>query len=123
MNNIELGQYGEDLALQKYLDAGYELVAQNFNYYIHEKVGEIDLIMIKDNRLYLVEVKTRSNNSYGQVLEQITRKKLQCIYKSYLGFLKKFPGLNEYFVQFDVSTVIDGKVTIYPNAASFEGIF
>jgi putative endonuclease len=123
MNNHELGKHGEDLALDYYLENGYELLEQNFNYYIHEKVGELDLIMLKNNKLYLVEVKTRSNTSYGEILEQITRKKLKCIYKSYQGFLKKYPGLNEYFVQFDVVTVLGDKVTIYPDACSFEGIF
>jgi putative endonuclease len=123
MTNVELGQLGEKLVLEKYLNDGYELLKQNFNYYESEKLGEIDIILIKGNRLYLVEVKTRTSEAFGDILSQITKKKLRCVYKSYLGFVKKNTKFQNYFVQFDVATVLGDKVDIYPNAVSFEGVF
>ena len=122
MNNYELGQIGQKLVLLKYIEDGYELIADNFNYYMSEKVGEIDIILTKENRLYLVEVKTRTSKAFGDILSQITRKKLRCVYKSYLGFLKKNTKFQNYFVQFDVATVLGEEINIYPNAVSFEGV-
>ena len=122
MTNVELGQFGEKLVLEKYLEDGYELVKQNFNYYEYEKLGEIDIILVKENRLYLVEVKTRTSEAFGEILSQITRKKLRCVYKSYLGFIKKNTKFQNYFVQFDVATVLGEVINIYPNAVSFEGV-
>ena len=119
----QIGQNGEQIVLDYYIANGWTLIAKNFNYYQKEKIGEIDLIMLKNNRLYLVEVKTRKDQSFAMVLEQITRKKLQCIYKSYQGFLCRFPYYKNSFVQLDVATVVgDGnEVKVYSNCYSFEG--
>ena len=123
MTNVEIGKLGEELVTKMYVNNGYELIAQNFNYYMCEKVGEIDIILVKENRLYLVEVKTRTSEVFGNILSQITKKKLSCVYKSYLGFIKKNIKFQNYFVQFDVATVLGDEVNIYPNAVSFEGVF
>jgi putative endonuclease len=123
MTNVEIGQLGEELVTKMYVEDGYELITTNFNYYMSEKVGEIDIILVKENRLYLVEVKTRTSEAFGDILSQITKKKLRCVYKSYLGFVKKNTKFQNYFVQFDVATVLGDKVDIYPNAVSFEGVF
>jgi putative endonuclease len=122
MNNYELGILGQDKVLEIYLEQGYTLVTQNFNYYQTEKEGELDLILEKANKLTVVEVKTRSNDKFGDAALQITKKKLLCIYKSYQGFVKKYPRYALYFVQMDLATVQDGEVKIYPNCYSFEGL-
>lgn len=112
-----------EFVLTQYLNLGYELVTQNFNYYQSEKLGEIDLIFLKNNRLYLVEVKTRKNENFATTLEQITNKKLKCIYKSYQGFIKKNPIFRNLYVHFDLATVVDSEIKIYPNCYSFESLF
>ena len=122
MNSTEIGAIGESLVLEKYESDGYTLVARNFNYYQSEKIGEIDLILEKNRRLYLVEVKTRNNSTLRIILEQITRKKLSCIYTSFQGFVKKYPMYATYFVQLDVAAVVDDQILIYPNCYSFESL-
>ena len=122
MNNYELGIMGQEKVLQMYLDQGYTLVTQNFNYYQSEKEGELDLILEKVNKLTIVEVKTRSNDKFGDAALQITKKKLMCVYKSYQGFVKKYPQYSVYFVQMDLATVQEGETKIYPNCYSFEGL-
>ena len=121
-NTSQIGKYGEDIALEKYQEMGYTLVTKNFNYYQGDKIGEIDLIVEKNNILHLVEVKLRKNENFANTLEQITKKKLSCIYKSYLGFVKKYPKYNQYFVQLDVVTIVNNDIQIYQNCYSFESI-
>ena len=68
LNQWEYGSQSEDLVLQKYLQDDYTLVAQNFEYRrgnIQGRLGEIDLIMEKNGRVYLVEVKARNTISMG----------------------------------------------------------
>ncbi len=56
-----IGTMGEDIALNWLNEKGYELVQRNFRF----KNDEIDLIMLKDDVLFFVEVKTRRNDNYG----------------------------------------------------------
>jgi Holliday junction resolvase-like predicted endonuclease len=120
MNTTQMGKIGEDTVLNWYLQNDYTLVAKNFNYYKTEKIGEIDLILSKDRRLFVVEVKARKDQSFAPVLEQITRKKLKCLYNSYQGFIMKYPSYVFWTVQFDVAVIVDDKLKIYPNCYSFD---
>lgn len=122
MTNYELGIMGQEKVLELYVEQGYNLITQNFNYYQSEKEGELDLIFEKGNKLTIVEVKTRSNDKFGDAALQITKKKLLCVYKSYQGFVKKYPNYAMYFVQMDLATVQEGEVKIYSNCYSFEGL-
>ncbi len=120
MTTTEIGQLAENLVLNWYLEQGYILVVKNFNYYQSDKIGEIDLIMSKDKRLFLVEVKARKNQNFALVLEQITRKKLLCLYKSYQGFVRRYPSYSNWSVQFDAAILVDKKLNIYSNCYSFD---
>jgi putative endonuclease len=67
-----IGYYGEYLA-ERFLNShGYVVSEKNKSY-----VGsEIDLICKKDNFIVFVEVKYRSNSSFGEIYESIDRRKL-----------------------------------------------
>jgi len=56
-----LGDWGEEVASDYLEKLGYKILARNF----FTRFGELDLVAIKDHVLYFVEVKTRSNNSFG----------------------------------------------------------
>ena len=57
-----LGDWGEQVASTYLETQGYEILARNY----HSRHGELDLIATKNKkRLYLIEVKTRSNHAYG----------------------------------------------------------
>lgn len=127
ISNFEIGRKGEDLVLEHYQGLGYSLIKRNFEYRlgnVQGRLGEIDLILKKDNRLFLVEVKNRSNNQYGSPQEQITKQKLKYLYKAWQFFLAKPQNSNyrNLFIQFDIASVYNSqKVEIIPNAYQFDG--
>lgn len=82
-NRKQIGDYGEKLALEAYLKVGYKIVAQQYRC----PIGEIDLILQKENKIIFVEVRTKTSNSYGTAEESITEKKKQTIRKVSLYFL------------------------------------
>ena len=72
-----IGALGEDVALNWLNGKGYELVQRNFRF----KNDEIDLIMLKDDVLFFVEVKTRRNDNYGLAEYAMTPKKLNALFR------------------------------------------
>ena len=77
------GKLGEDLAT-KYLEKiGYKIVARNFRC----RQGEIDIIARSTEELVFVEVKTRTNLSYGSPAEAVDftkQKHMEKVAKYYL---------------------------------------
>ena len=77
------GKLGEDLAT-KYLEKiGYKIVARNFRC----RQGEIDIIARKSEELVFVEVKARTNLSYGSPAEAVDfakQKHMEKVAKYYL---------------------------------------
>lgn len=67
-----LGNFGENYAEKLLLKNGYKVVEKNFRC----KVGEIDLIALKDDILVFVEVKTRVNTRFGYPEEAVTSRKI-----------------------------------------------
>jgi putative endonuclease len=125
MHNHNVGRSGEEKALEHYIKQGYMLVAQNFQYYskgIQGRNGEIDLIVQKNNVLVFIEVKSRTNTAFGQGLEQITRQKLHCLYKTYQYFIMKNPRFKTCMCRFDVVSILNQELTVIENAYSFEGL-
>ena len=78
------GDYGESLAVEYLENQGYKIKKRNFHF---GKTGEIDIIAEKDDVLVFVEVKYRTNNSYGDPLESITPKKANTLRKTAEGYL------------------------------------
>ena len=81
----ESGNLGERIAARYLEGCGYTVVARNYR----EKIGEIDLIVKDCSTWVFVEVKTRSNSSFGSPLDAITAKKLMSIIRTSQLFLQK----------------------------------
>lgn len=64
----QTGQHGEDIAAHYFAETGYTLVARNWRC----PIGELDLIVEKENTLVFVEVRTRRSSRYGSPEESIT---------------------------------------------------
>lgn len=77
MNNIELGQFGENLAERHLATKGYKIVARNYRF---GKL-EIDLVSEYDNKLVIVEVKTRNTAEIGEPWRAVTKAKQRQIIK------------------------------------------
>lgn len=67
----ELGKIGENRAVQYLLGKGFQIRERNWRF----GKEEIDIIAESDTHLAIVEVKTRSNNLFGEPQEFISSNK------------------------------------------------
>jgi len=67
----KIGKYGEDLVCKFLERNGYQIISQN----IKISFQEIDIIAKYEDLLVFVEVKTRTNISFGEADETITERK------------------------------------------------
>ena len=77
------GKQGEDIAFQYLIDHDFKIIDRNFR----SKFGEIDIIAQKGNKLFFVEVKTRSNLKKGMPYEAINKRKIHQMKKASTYFL------------------------------------
>jgi len=73
LKNKEIGTVGESLAAYFLRALGYEILEAHFI----TKFGEIDLIVRKGDFVYLIEVKTRKNEAFGDIYETFTKWQLE----------------------------------------------
>lgn len=114
--NAARGSEGETIALAYLEEKGYRLVVRNYR----TLFGEIDLIVCKDDIMAFTEVKTRSNDSFGQPFEAVTWRKQEKMKKSALLYLKDNPS--DYVIRFDIISILQAEgrnnVTHFENAFS-----
>lgn len=67
------GQKAERVATDWLVDKGYRIIANNWK----NRFAEIDIIAIKRDAIYFVEVKFRASSGYGSGLEYVHPRKLQ----------------------------------------------
>ena len=79
-----LGIEGEDLAVRFLKKKGYRIVSRNFK----SSVGEMDIIAEDGDTLVFVEVKTRTDDSFGHPFEAVTPRKREKLRKVALSYLK-----------------------------------
>lgn len=72
----ETGKIGEDLACEYILKKNFEIIERNFRC----KIGEIDIIAKDKDELVFIEVKTRSQNKYGNPSDAVDKYKKKHIY-------------------------------------------
>ena len=114
---IALGKFGEDLARERLEDLGYRILKTNYRC----PLGEIDLVARDGDVVVFVEIKTRKNESLGQVKEAVNRKKQTKISKVALAYMKS-NNLWGSKARFDVVAIrlIDGKKEIEIIKNAFE---
>ena len=66
-----IGEYGEQVAADHLVRAGFAIVARNWRC----DIGEIDIVALDGEVVVVCEVKTRSGFGYGSGLEAVTREK------------------------------------------------
>lgn len=99
MSNIRqlFGREGERLAEQYLKKKGYKLVERNYRC----RAGEVDLIALDRRVVVFVEVKTRSNLSFGTPFEAVKPVKQRKMIHTAQFFLNA-KGLHEREARFDV---------------------
>jgi putative endonuclease len=65
------GAHGEDLAAAELERRGFALLARNYR----KKTGEIDIIAIKADVVYFVEVKSKHDSAYSPPADSVTPRK------------------------------------------------
>ena len=113
--HLELGKTGEDVALAHYLDSGYQMIARNWRC----RVGELDLILSRDDVLVFCEVKTRRGTAHGGGFAAVTGIK-QAKLRSLAELFMMHTGRWEAAARFDVASVLlsdgDAAVDIFEDA-------
>ena len=84
----DLGNLGEELAIEFLQKNGYTILEANWTF----QKAEIDIIALKESCLAVVEVKTRSSIDLGLPQDFVNTKKMQLLVKA----------ANEYVVQNDL---------------------
>lgn len=102
-----LGAKGEEHAVEFLKGKGYRLISRNFK----TSIGEIDIIAEDKGTLVFIEVKTRTDNSFGHPFEAVTYRKREKIKKVALCYLK---GLKKTAAaRFDVMSIeMDGDTPV-----------
>lgn len=94
------GNSGEDIASQYLESLDYKILVRNFNC----KQGEIDIIALDENEYVFVEVKTRTNGSYGNPSDAVDDNKKKHIWNSAKYYIYLHHLENKY-IRFDVIEV------------------
>ena len=80
MNTHIVGKDYENKALHILNKQGFDLCCKNYR----GSLGEIDLIVKKDNLVVFVEVKFRKNSNFGRAIEAVNIKKIYITALEYL---------------------------------------
>lgn len=83
--NKIIGNFGENLACKYLLNHGYEIIERNYRF----SYLEIDIIAKIKEKIVFIEVKTRTNNSYGTADEAISTKKTTNLNRAACCYLNK----------------------------------
>lgn len=104
INTRFIGRLGEQLVADYLQKQGYKILCKNFRC----KLGEIDLIAREGKDLVFVEVKSRSNYSYGLPQESVHQKKQLKLRQVAAYFIQK-NGCMDSRCRFDVVAVTFSK--------------
>lgn len=96
-----IGDSGEHHAAEYLCKKGFEIIKRNFCI----RGGEIDIIALKDMRLFFIEVKARSNDHFGTPAESITWTKLHNMQRAINRFLETQANFNYNSFQIDILEV------------------
>jgi putative endonuclease len=104
-DRLDLGKWGEDLALNKVKKLGYRCIVRNYRC----PLGEIDLIARDGDTLVFVEIKTRRGRSLEYAKEAVNYRKRRQLSKVALAYMKE-NGCAEARARFDVVVInLDGR--------------
>ncbi|OIO75566.1 MAG: YraN family protein [Elusimicrobia bacterium CG1_02_37_114] len=112
-DRIKLGKDGEDRAVKILKKNGYRILERNF----HTGLGEIDIIAKDDNVLVFIEVKTRSNLSFGLPQLSVDTRKQNRLIKLALLYIKQ-RNIKTGDIRFDVLALTPTTCELIKNAFS-----
>ncbi|MCR5737821.1 MAG: YraN family protein [Eubacterium sp.] len=111
MNKRMIGSIYEDAAAAYLQSNGFVILERNYR----NKIGEIDIVAKKNDKISFVEVKFRQNQSFGDAVEAVNDKKLRKIYKIAQWYLLEHPELQNFEVQIDALAITGNQIQHYEN--------
>ncbi len=96
------GKKGEEIAADYLMDHDFEILEENFR----SKFGELDIVAKKGNKLYFIEVKTRSNLKRGMPYEAVNKRKIHQIKKTATYFLLENDKYKDYKYVISVVSIL-----------------
>ena len=96
----ELGNWGEDIAIDLLIKKGYKIKERNWRF----QKAEVDIIAQIENTLVAVEVKTRSTDYFGNPQDFIKPKKIKLLVKAVDEYVNR--NDLDVNVRFDVIAII-----------------
>ncbi|MCM3879433.1 MAG: YraN family protein, partial [Vicinamibacterales bacterium] len=103
---VRFGKRGEDLACEELRRRGYVVLERRFR----TRRGEIDIVARDSGVIVFVEVKARTNGSFGGPLESITWQKRQRLAQMASTYLFQ-KNLGDAPCRFDVVSIVEGPNT------------
>lgn len=100
-NTKQIGDEAEQLACQFLENQGLTLVESNYRI----KGGEIDLVMRDNQHLVFIEVRYRSNNSFGSGAESVDGRKQARLIKAASVYLLEKSSQTTQPARFDVMSI------------------
>ena len=94
----DLGEDGETLAQEMYLDKGFRIEEKNYRC----KIGEIDLICVRGKLLVFCEVKCRRSLVFGIPAEAVNANKIRHIRLVASWYLTQNMRINRLYNDFDM---------------------
>ena len=112
-----LGATGEAVAAKYYQQNGYLLLNHNYR----TRMGELDLVLMEGETVFIAEVKSRSETRRGPAAEAVGPAKQRRIILAAQRFLQQ-SGLSEHPVRFDVVEVThaEGGLLVHCIRSAFE---
>jgi putative endonuclease len=101
MDRAQIGRTAEDIAADFLQSQGLELLSRNYR----RRGGELDLIARTGDVLVIVEVRTRSTESFGGAAASVDRWKQHKIVRAATQLLQQHKALARLRVRFDVIVV------------------
>ena len=99
-NNKETGNLGEEIATKFLTEKGFTVLHRNWRF----SHWEVDIIVSKDHKLHIIEVKTRHTTKYGQPEESIKKDKMKALKNAAEAYLNLHPQWK--YIQFDVVAIM-----------------
>ena len=81
----ELGKIGEEEVCKYLKRNGYKILERNY----YCKIGELDIVALDKDEFVFIEVKTRSQNKYGNPVDAVDLNKKRHIYKTAQYYVMK----------------------------------
>jgi putative endonuclease len=100
--SVSIGQIGEERATLYLQEHGVHIVARNYR----TRRGELDIVAQDGDTLCFVEVRLRTENSFGSPLETVVaRKQRRLVYAAMEYLARHSRSMNKYACRFDVIAV------------------